>query len=121
MTNDDRTTVAQLRAAVANFVAEREWQQFHSPKNLSMSIAIEAAELMERFQWRTDEQIRVILNDESQRLAIEEEISDVLSYLLAMANVIEMDVSEALADKMEKNSKKYPANQFRGRFGPEDT
>ena len=105
---------------VGDFVDRRDWQQFHSPKNLSMSIAIEAAELMEHFQWLSAEQSRLV-SGQSQRLAaVAEELADVLCYVLAMANELGLDVSTALREKMARNEQKYPAAEYRGRFGPED-
>lgn len=118
--NDATTTLAQLRETVRQFVAERDWQQFHTPKNLSMSLAIEAAELMEHFQWLTAEQSRALNNDPVALAEVADEMSDVLCYLFAMANELEIDVSSALEAKMVKNRQKYPAAEFRGRFGPKD-
>src|SRR5687768_7082291 len=100
---DDQTTVADLRAAIARFVAERDWEPFHSPKNLAMSLAIEAAELMEHFQWITIDESRALAQDESQRAAVGEELADVLSYLLAMANALNLDLSATFQDKLAKN------------------
>ncbi len=118
--HDAATTVEQLRAMVRQFVAERDWEQFHSPKNLSMALAIEAAELMEHFQWITTESSRALANDIQQRDEVAEELSDVICYALALANVMGIDISESLTSKMAKNAAKYPADQFRGRFGHDD-
>ena len=117
---DSETTIEQLRQLVARFVAERDWGQFHAPKNLAMSLAIEVAELMEHFQWITTEQSRHVGDDAQQRVAIGEELADVLSYTLALANELQLDLSAALEDKMRKNALKYPAEIFRGRYGAED-
>lgn len=118
--NDATITLAQLRETVRQFVAERDWQQFHTPKNLSMSLAIEAAELMEHFQWLTAEQSRALHNDAAALAEVADEMSDVLCYLFAMANELEIDISSALEAKMVKNRLKYPAAEFRGRYGPKD-
>ncbi len=118
MSSDSNTTIAELRQLIADFVAERDWSQFHSPKNVSMALAIEAAELMEHFQWLTTEASRR-LADEPQKLAeIAEELADVVGYSLALANELGIDVSSAVRAKMVKNAEKYPADQFRGRFEP---
>jgi len=117
---DNSTTISQLRRLVAQFVDRRQWQQFHSPKNLAMSLAIEAAELMEHFQWLTTEQSRAVGSDASKLRRVAEELADVFCYLLAMANVLQIDLSEAVAAKIAKNEEKYPADEYRGRFGPED-
>lgn len=116
--SDSSTSVEALRDEMRRFVAERDWQQFHSPKNLSMSIAIEAAELMEHFQWLTQPQSRE-LDDDSIKM-VGEELADVLCYALAMANELELDITTTIRAKMEKNRSKYPAEKFRGRYGQKD-
>jgi len=117
---DTSTTVAELRDLVRRFVDARDWQQFHSPKNLTMALAIEAAELMEHFQWITGDASRAIGDDPEKLLAVSEELADVLCYGLAIANELDIDISAAMRAKMEKNKLKYPADEFRGRYGPED-
>jgi NTP pyrophosphatase (non-canonical NTP hydrolase) len=116
--SDESTTLADLRQLVRRFVDERDWRQFHSPKNLSMSLAIEAAELMEHFQWIDAAESRRIGDDPSQLAAAREEIADVLCYLLALANELNLDLASAVRDKMIKNASKYPAELSRGRFDP---
>ena len=118
--SDQTTSVDQLRKLVRHFVDERSWQQFHSPKNLSMALAIEAAELMEHFQWTSMESSRAISGDRDKLEAVSDELADVLCYVLAMANELEIDLSSAMRSKMAKNQQKYPADEFRGRYGPED-
>lgn len=113
---DDHTTVAQLRAQMARFVADRDWRQFHSPKNVSMALAVEAAELMEHFQWITAEASRRLREQPGEWQAVREELADVIGYGLAMANELDIDVSAAIHDKMVQNRSKYPAEKFRGRF-----
>jgi len=117
--SDSQTTVEQLRQVVREFVDERDWQQFHSPKNLSMALAIEAAELMEHFQWIDIKASRQISNDAKKLAAVSEELADVLSYTLAMADSLGIDLSETLRAKMIKNAIKYPADEYRGRSGDE--
>lgn len=117
---DSNTTIGQLRDNVREFVSDRNWEQFHQPKNLAMSIAIEAAELMEHFQWLANEDAKSIRLDASRLTKIGEEIADVLSYLMAMANALDIDLSRALTDKMKKNCRKYPVDRFRGFYGPSD-
>ena len=99
---------------------ERDWRQFHSPKNLSMSLAIEAAELMEHFQWIGSEASRALASDDARRREVAAELADVVCYALALANELGIDISQALAAKMAKNAEKYPAAEFRGRFGHDD-
>ncbi len=115
--NDQTTTVQQLRTLVDDFVDERDWQQFHSPKNISMALAVEASELMEHFQWITIDASRELANDPEKLAAVGEELADVLSYSLAMANSLGIDLATTIEAKMVKNAKKYPAEEFRGRFG----
>jgi dCTP diphosphatase len=118
--NDQTTTLSDLRRLVAEFVAKRDWNQFHSPKNLSMSLAIEAAELMEHFQWLTVDESRALVEHPKKIAEVGEELADVLCYALALANELKLDVSQAVRDKMVKNEAKYPADEFRGRFGKDD-
>ena len=107
--NDDQTTIAELRKLVNQFVDERNWHQFHAPKNLAMSLAIEAAELMEHFQWLSLEQSRAVVNDPAKLAEVGDELADVLCYALAMANELGLDLSTTIRGKMVKNARKYPA------------
>jgi NTP pyrophosphatase (non-canonical NTP hydrolase) len=118
--NDQTTTLSDLRQLMADFVQKREWNQFHSPKNLSMSLAIEAAELMEHFQWLTIDQSRAITGQREKLADVSDELADVLCYALALANELQIDVSAAVRNKMVKNEQKYPAAEFKGRFGHDD-
>ena len=115
---DAQTSMQQLREVVRKFVDERDWQQFHSPKNLSMAMAIEAAELMEHFQWITPDASREL--DPESKAAAREELADVLCYALAIANELDLDLTSTLLKKMEKNRVKYPAAEFRSRYGMDD-
>lgn len=113
---DARTTVGELRAAVAAFVDARDWRPFHSPKNLAMSIAIEAAEILELFQWLDNDQAWAAGDDPAVRAALAEEMADVVIYCLSLSNALDLDVSEAVLGKLEINESRYPAGEFRGRF-----
>ena len=108
--NDETTTVRELRDVVERFVSERNWQSFHNPKNLSMSLAIEAAELMEHFQWTSlEESGSASMRRDPQRLHdVGEELADCLAYVIAMANVLQIDLTRTLEDKMVRNAQKYP-------------
>jgi NTP pyrophosphatase (non-canonical NTP hydrolase) len=114
--SDSATTVEELRQIVRQFVEERDWRQFHAPKNISMALAIEAAELMEHFQWIDGEASRQLPGDPVKLAAIGEELADVIGYSFALANELGIDVSDAIRSKMVKNRQKYPADQFRGRY-----
>src|SRR5438045_2532161 len=104
--SDSSATVAELREVVRRFVDERDWRQFHSPKNLSMSLAIEAAELMEHFQWIDTAESRRIGEEPAKLAEVRDEIADVLCYVLALANELDLDLSAAIRDKMVKNAAK---------------
>jgi len=117
MLRDADTTVSELRRLIAEFVAARNWEQFHTPKNLAMSAAIESAELMEHFQWLTPEESRELAGKPEALAEIGEELADVCCYLLALANALGIDVAGAVEDKMRKNQRKYPVDEFRGRAG----
>ena len=112
---DETTTLAELRRRVAEFVTDRDWEQFHTPKNLSAAIGIEAAELMERFQWLTDEQAAVAVQDKAHLTAVADELADVLIYTLSLANALDVDVSAAMLGKLERNEERFPVEEWRGR------
>ena len=100
-------SLSDLRQRLRQFAAERDWEQFHVPKNLAMSVAIEAAEIMEHFQWLTPDESAAL--PAPQRAAVAREIADVLLYLVRLADVLEIDPVEAALDKMAINARKYPA------------
>jgi len=116
MADDRDTTVAQLGDEIAAFIREREWEQFHDPKNLSIAIATEAAELMEHFRWIKNEPSRDLVKDPQAREAIGEELADVLAFALSFANVAGIDITTTLRAKMQKNARKYPVEQYRGKY-----
>ncbi|QDV26575.1 nucleotide pyrophosphohydrolase [Aureliella helgolandensis] len=105
-TDDATTPVGELRNIVREFVDQRDWRQFHNAKNLSMALSIEAGELMEHFQWLTTQE--VVDRSGYSAAEVAEELADVVSYALALANILDIDLSTALRDKMVKNRLKYP-------------
>lgn len=113
---DDSTRVTELRELVADFVAARDWGRYHDAKNLSMSIAIEAAELMEHFQWVRSDELPALLRDEARRAKVVDEVADIACYLFSLVNALGIDLSAAMAAKVAKNSVKYPVEQFRGQY-----
>ncbi|WP_269525598.1 nucleotide pyrophosphohydrolase [Coraliomargarita parva] len=113
--SDSETRVEDLKAKVLAFARERDWEQFHAPKNLSMAIAAEAAELMEHFLWQSSEQSRTDLSNPELRGKVEEELADILMYALEFANVTGIDLSECIERKMRRNAEKYPIEKARGR------
>ena len=97
-----------------DWVAARDWSRYHTPRNLAASVTIEAAELLELFQWLTPEEAAERAGDPKFRERVGEEMADVLSYLLSLANAMDLDLSAAFADKMRKNTAKYPPGQLDG-------
>jgi len=113
--NDETATVAALRESVLAFARERDWEQFHSPKNLSMALAAEAGELMEHFLWSESRNSAAALVDPKKREQIEDELADVVIYALEFANIGGIDLARAIGTKLAKNAAKYPVEKARGR------
>ncbi len=113
---DATATIGEIKARVLAFARERDWEQFHSPKNLSMALAAEAGELMEHFLWDTPEASRAkAAEDAARRAKIEEELADVVIYALEFANMTGIDVAAAIERKMTLNATKYPVAKAKGR------
>ncbi len=104
--------IAQLQAALRAFAQARDWEQFHSPKNLAASLSIEAAEVLEHFQWLTDEQSRQL--DPARKAEVADEIADVLLYLLQLADKLGIDPLAAARDKLARNAERYPVERAKG-------
>ena len=105
-------SLLRLRDALRSFAADRDWDQFHSPRNLATALAVEAAELLEPFQWLTDQQ-SLDLPPET-RAAVEQELADVLLYLVRLADKLGIDLEQAAIAKIARNDEKYPAEKARG-------
>ena len=116
---DEETTVGDLLEAVQEFVSARDWEIFHNPKNLAMSISIEAAEIMEHFQWITIEEGRALMEDDEVRVEVADELADVMIYCLSFARHTGIDVSKVVLEKLEKNEGRFPVDRIRG-FGVEE-
>jgi len=115
MSHDDRQNdagLSHLRDLLREFAAERDWDQFHSPKNLASALAVEAAELLERFQWLTEDQSRKLPPAELAK--VREEMADVLNYLVRLADKLDVNLVEAARDKIKINAQKYPVEKSRG-------
>ncbi|HYR05138.1 MAG TPA: nucleotide pyrophosphohydrolase [Gallionella sp.] len=108
----NQSDLPMLRDKLRAFAEARDWDQFHSPKNLSMALMVEAAELMEHFQWLTEAQSAELPSDNKQ--AVGEELADILLYLVRLSDKLGIDLREAALNKLEKNALKYPAEQVRG-------
>lgn len=107
-------SLAQAKDLVAEFVHERDWQQFHSPKNLAMTISVEANELLELFLWKKDEEAFTQI-DEQTKINITDEMADVLIALSAFANVCDLDLTQAFMQKLQKIKDKYPIDKVKGK------
>src|SRR5258708_39314710 len=109
-----RVSIASLQRQLRDFAVERDWEQFHTPKNLVMALAGEVGELMEIFQWLTPAQSADIMADPAQAAGVRDEVADVFAYLLRLSDVLGVDLAAALTDKMAKNAVKYPVDTARG-------
>jgi NTP pyrophosphatase (non-canonical NTP hydrolase) len=105
-------SIETLRSALRRFAAERDWDQFHLPKNLAIALSVEAAELLEHFQWMPDRESAALPPE--KRARVQEELADVLLYLIRLADKLDIDLARAAVDKMAVNAKKYPVHKARG-------
>jgi NTP pyrophosphatase (non-canonical NTP hydrolase) len=108
----DSGDLQMLRDKLREFAEARDWDQFHSPKNLNMALMVEVAELMEHFQWLTEEQSANLSLD--KQLVVAEELADILLYLVRLSDKLGVDLKDAALRKLEKNAQKYPADKVRG-------
>lgn len=111
---DRETSLQQIKDKVLAFARQRDWEQFHSPKNLSMAIAAEAAELMEHFLWQSPEQSSRDVRTGEMRAKVEEELADVMIFAVEFANMTGIDLAAAIEAKMQRNAEKYPVEKARG-------
>ncbi len=108
-------SLEKLTEFVRNFVRERDWEQFHTPKNLVMALAGEVGELTEIFQWLTTEESKTVMADAQKAEAVRDELADVFVYSLRLADVLGVDLDQAVRNKMKKNAAKYPVDQSKGK------
>ena len=111
---DSKTTISSLKEAVARFRDERDWLKFHNPKDLSIALSIESSELEELFLWKKDMPASRVKKDAIQFQRVKEEIADIFIYLLSLSNVLGLDMSKAVTEKLEQNAKKYPVSKSKG-------
>jgi dCTP diphosphatase len=104
----------ELIKAVLAFRDERDWRPFHNPKDLAISVALEAAELLEHFQWKSPAEVEAFLGDEPNRTRVGQEMADVLILLISMADAVGIDLREAARLKLQENARKYPVERARG-------
>jgi len=116
VTCDRKTSIYQLRQLIQDFVDERDWRKYHNPKDLAISIAIEAAELMELFQWVSERKVEKVLEDAERFPRLEEELADIIILCFNLANVLDVDVAKAVTKKVEKNRAKYPVDLVKGNY-----
>lgn len=112
---DSEATIQALKSLVRDFIVERDWIKYHNPKDLAEAICIEAAELLEVFQWATVEEASSWKNVPSKISKIKDELADVLIYCFSMANVLDIDISEIISEKLGKDEVKYPVDKYFGR------
>jgi dCTP diphosphatase len=115
MLSDETTTVRQLKDLVLAFTEERDWQQFHTPKDLGVALVCEVGELFEHFRYQTDSQIQARLDDPSKKREIADEVADCLWLILRIADVTGIDLASALAVKVKEAGEKYPVERSYGR------
>ncbi|MEU5859120.1 nucleotide pyrophosphohydrolase [Nocardiopsis dassonvillei] len=106
--------ISSLQTALADFATDRDWGQFHNPKNLVMALSGEVGELAAEFQWLTPEQASQVMEDTERAEAVRHELADVFSYLLRLADVLDVDLEEAVQDKIRLNEQRYPVAQAQG-------
>jgi len=112
---DSNTNISYLISKVREFLEERDWKKYQNPKDLAESICIEAAELLQLFQWTKPEESEQFKNKPSKVQRIKEELADVSIYCLSMADTLNIDLTSAILDKLEQNKKKYPAELYKGK------
>jgi dCTP diphosphatase len=114
---DQTATLADLRKLMTDFIAERQWQKYHKPKNIAAGVTVEAGELLELFQWLTPEEAETrCRSDAAFRKAVGEEMADVLMYVVSLAVAIDLDLASTIEAKMQKNRLKYPADKYQGEY-----
>ena len=111
---DNRVLISNLRKEVAKFRDDRDWRKFHNPKDLSIALSIESSELEELFLWKENVSAAKIKGDRTQFKRVKEEVADILIYLLSLSDVLGLDLSDAVADKLEENDRKYPVRKSKG-------
>ncbi|MFX0183111.1 MAG: nucleotide pyrophosphohydrolase [Candidatus Hodarchaeota archaeon] len=116
---NDLNSLKELQLLVADFINRRDWKKYHNVKNLAMSISIEAAEIMELFQWQTNEEAtRCVKTDPKIKAKLEDELADVLIYCLSMSHHARIDLNKVIREKLLRNEKRFPIEIVSGKLGP---
>jgi dCTP diphosphatase len=113
---DEKVTVAELKRKVDSFIIERDWLEYQKPKDLVISIVLEASELLEKFQWLTDDEVKQALDDPEMFNAMKSELADVVTYVLNLSSRLGIDLSEAVLEKIKENERKYPVEKVKGNY-----
>lgn len=116
MISDNETPIGYLRNKVQEFTDARDWAKYHSPKDVSISIAIETAELLEHFQWVSEDTMQDMLKDTMKIAELKEELADIMIYCFSFANTLNIDVAQAVIEKIKKNEMKYPVERVKGTY-----
>lgn len=111
--NDNNTRIVELKDVVLKFIKERNWERYHRPKDIAISIAIEVSELLELFQWKTDDEIDKLLRNQKFKDSLKDEVADIMIYLLSLTINTNVDIAEAVFDKMKRNEERFPIEQFK--------
>jgi NTP pyrophosphatase (non-canonical NTP hydrolase) len=111
---DSKTTVEALKRAVAEFRDARDWKKYHNPKDLAVSISIEANELLELFQWKDAQEVEALIHEPRKQHRIKEELADIVIYCLGACDSLEIDLSDAIRSKLALNAERYPVEKVKG-------
>ncbi len=111
---DSETRIEEMKKMLRDFVAERDWEQFHTPKDLAIAVSVEAAEILEHFRFRNEKELENYLSGEENKREIGYEMADVLSFLVRLSDVTGIDLAAALEEKIKKNRKRYPVETASG-------
>jgi len=114
--SDSATRISDLRKRIHDFIRVRNWEKYHNPKDLAISISIEASELLERFQWMNEKDVKSLSKSDKILGPARKELADIIIYCLSFANVMGIDISEAVLEKIEENSAKYPVEKVKNRY-----
>lgn len=114
MVSDGERKISEIKDKIKEFCEARDWDQFHNAKELAIALSIEASELLEIFRWKTPEEVQALFENEKKKEDIEDEMADILYFLVRIAQLYDLDLSEALDRKMEKNERKYPVDKAKG-------
>ena len=113
---DGKVTIAELKHKVDSFIIDRDWLEYQKPKDIAVSIVIEATELLEKFQWLTDEEVKQALCDAEMFGAVKSELADVVTYALNLSSRLGIDLSAAVLEKLGENERKYPVDKVKGHY-----